>query len=72
MKARIDGVVRDAAIRSAIGIDEDGKRSVLGLSVALSEAEIHWRSFVDILVARGLLGVRFITSDDHAGLVAAR
>ena len=71
-KVRIDGVVRDAAILSAIGIDEDGKRSVLGISVALSEAEVHWRGFLDSLVARGLRGVRFITSDDHAGLVAAR
>jgi putative transposase len=71
-KVRIDGVVRDAAILSAIGIDEDGKRSVLGISVALSEAEVHWRSFLDSLVARSLRGVRFITSDDHAGLVAAR
>ena len=71
-KARIDGVVRDVAILSAIGIGEDGKRSVLGVSVALSEAEVHWRAFLDGLVARGLRGVRFITSDDHAGLSAAR
>lgn len=67
-KARIDGVVRDAAILSAVGIGEDGKRSVLGVSVALSEAEVHWRAFLDSLVARGLRGVHFITSDDHAGL----
>jgi transposase-like protein len=71
-KVRINGVVRDAAILSAVGIDEDGKRRVLGLSVALSAAAIHWRSFLDSLVARRLRGVRFITSDDHAGLVAAR
>jgi transposase-like protein len=43
-KVRIDGVVRDAAILSAVGIGEDGKRSVPSLSVALSEAEIHWRA----------------------------
>lgn len=71
-KVRIDGVVRDAAILSAIGVGEDGKRRVLGISVALSEAEVHWRAFLDSLVARGLRGVRFITSDDHAGLGAAR
>ncbi len=71
-KVRIDGVVRDAAILSAIGVDENGKRRVLGISVALSEAEVHWRAFLDSLVARGLRGVRFVTSDDHAGLVAAR
>ena len=45
---------------------------MLGISVALSEAEVHWRAFLDSLVARGLRGVRFVTSDDHAGLVAAR
>lgn len=71
-KARVGGVVRDVAILSAIGIGEDGRRSVLGLSVALSEAETHWRGFLDGLVARGLRGVTFITSDDHSGLAAAR
>jgi putative transposase len=71
-KMRVGGVVRDAAILSAIGIGEDGKRSVLGLSVALSEAEIHWREFIKSLTNRGLHGVRFITSDDHAGLGIAR
>ena len=45
---------------------------MLKISVALSEAEVHWRGFLDSLEARGLRGVRFITSDDHAGLVAAR
>lgn len=71
-KVRIDGVVRDAAVLPVIGIDEDGGRSVLGLSVALSEVEVHWRGFLDSLVARGLRGVHSITSDDQAGLVAAR
>jgi transposase-like protein len=65
-------VVRDAAILSAIGVDPEGRRRVLGVSAALSEAEVHWRSFLDDLVGRGLRGVRFITSDDHAGLRAAR
>ena len=71
-KVRDGGVVRDAAILSAIGIDPDGHRRVLGVSAALSEAEVHWRGFLDELVARGLRGVRFIVSDDHAGLRAAR
>jgi putative transposase len=71
-KVREGGVVRDAAILSAIGIDPDGHRRVLGISAALSEAEVHWRAFLDELVARGLRGVRFIVSDDHAGLRAAR
>jgi putative transposase len=69
-KVREGGVVRDAAILSAIGVDPEGRRRVLGVSAALSEAEVHWRSFLDDLVGRGLRGVRFITSDDHAGLRA--
>jgi transposase-like protein len=71
-KVRIDGIVRDATILSAIGIGPDSRRSLLGVSVALSEAEVHWRAFLDNMVRRGLRGVQFITSDDHAGLGAAR
>jgi len=56
----------------AIGINPDGKRSILGVSVSLSEAEVHWRQFLESLQNRGLHGVRLITSDDHAGLKAAR
>jgi transposase-like protein len=70
-KVREGGVVRDAAILSAIGVDPEGRRRVLGVSAALSEAEVHWRGFLDDLVGRGLRGLRFITSDDHAGLRAA-
>lgn len=71
-KARIDGVVRDVAVLIAIGVLADGHRSVLGLSVSLSEAEVHWRQFLTSLTKRGLHGVELITSDDHAGLKAAR
>ena len=71
-KMRHGGVVRDAAVLSAIGIGADERRRVLGVSVALSEAEVHWRGFLESLVARGLRGVEFIASDDHAGLRAAR
>lgn len=71
-KVRIDGQVRDAAVLIAAGVDLAGKRSILGVSVALSEQEVHWRTFLESLVARGLRGVRLIISDHHAGLKAAR
>src|SRR5512143_2181324 len=71
-KLREGGVVRDAALFSAIGIGPDGRRRLLGVSCDPSEAEIHWRTFLDSLIARGMRGVRFIVSDDHAGLKAAR
>ena len=71
-KVRQAGNVRDAAILMASGVKSDGKRSILGVSVSLSEAETHWRAFLEGLVKRGLHGVQLIISDDHAGMEAAR
>jgi putative transposase len=71
-KVRHGGQLLDCAVLIALGIDLKGKRSLLGVSVALSEAEVHWRQFLQSLQARGLHGVRFIVSDDHVGLGAAR
>ena len=71
-KLRDGGVVRDAALFSAIGVGADGRRRVLGVSCDPSEADIHWRAFLDNLIDRGMRGVRFVVSDDHAGLKAAR
>jgi len=71
-KVRHGGSVVDCAVLIAIGIGVDGKRTVLGVSVALSEAEVHWRSFLEGLSKRGLHGMRCITSDAHKGLGAAR
>jgi len=68
----IRGIVFPTNVLSAIGIGPDERRRVLGVSVALSEAEVHWRGFLESLVTRGLRGVEFIVSDDHAGLRAAR
>lgn len=68
---RQDGVVLSCAVLVATGVMENGKRTVLGTSVSLSEAEIHWREFLLGLKKRGLHGVKMITSDDHSGLKAA-
>jgi transposase-like protein len=71
-KVRVDGISRDVAILVAIGVRaDDGRRTLLGVSVSLSEAEVHWRSFLESLNQRGLHGIRMITSDDHSGLRAA-
>jgi transposase-like protein len=70
-KVRHGGRVVSCALLYAVGIDLAGKRSVLGVSAALSEAEVHWRALLKSLVERGLHGVRMITSDDHAGIKAA-
>jgi putative transposase len=69
---RQDGQVRDAAILIAVGINEAGNRQILGVSVSISEAEVHWRQFLQSLQQRGLQGVNLIISDAHTGLKAAR
>ena len=70
-KVRHGGTVVSCAVLMAIGVDLEGHRSVLGCSVSLSEAEVHWREFLSSLQARGLHGVGLIISDHHAGLRAA-
>jgi putative transposase len=69
---RQQGTVVGVALLIAIGITPDGQRTVLGVSVSDSEAEVHWREFFKGLFARGLHGCRYIVSDDHAGLEKAR
>jgi putative transposase len=71
-KVRVAGTVVSCALLLATGITAEGQRTVLGVSVSLSEAEVHWREFLAALQARGLHGVRLIVSDDHKGLEAAR
>ncbi len=71
-KIRHAGSVVPCAVLIAIGVNDLGKRSVLGVSVSLSEAEVHWREFLASLQDRGLHGVKYIVSDDHKGLKAAR
>ncbi len=68
---RYAGSVKKLAVIWAIGVTSDGKREVLGISVSLSEAEVHWRNFMKSLTARGLSGVKYIVSDDHNGLTSA-
>ncbi len=71
-KIRHGGSVVSCAVLLAVGISPDGHRTILGLSVSLSEAEVHWREFLASLQARGLHGVQLIVSDSHAGMKAAR
>jgi transposase-like protein len=71
-QVREDGQVRHLAVLVAVAINPAGKREILGVSVSLSEHEVHWRSFLESLKKRGLGGVQLITSDDHASLRAAR
>lgn len=71
-KIRHDGSVIEMATLVAIGVNEKGRREVLGVSSKLSEAEVHWRDFLLELQKRGLSGLQLIVSDAHEGLKAAR
>jgi transposase-like protein len=71
-QVREDGQVRHLAVLVAAGVNRAGKRDILGVSVSLSEHEVHWRAFLERLKTRGLGGIQLIISDDHAGLKAAR
>jgi transposase-like protein len=69
---REGGIVRSCAVLIAIGVSESGMREVLGVSVELSEQELHWRHFLSTLKDRGLYGIKLFISDAHEGLKAAR
>lgn len=71
MKVREGGRVINAVALIAVGVNGDGHREVLGLRVATSETGPAWNEFFADLTARGLTGVRLVTSDAHAGLVEA-
>ena len=70
-KVREAGIVMSQAVLIAIGISWDGRRQILGVEMANRESRTAWKDFLTGLRARGLKGVEFAVSDDHAGLVAA-
>ena len=71
MKVREGGRVVKVAVLLATGVNAEGYREILGLQVSSAEDGAGWLGFFRDLVARGLTGVKLITSDAHAGLVAA-
>ena len=71
VKAHDGPSVLGKAIVVATGVTEHGEREILGLSVGDSEDAAFWTSFLRSLRARGLSGVRLVTSDAHEGLRAA-
>lgn len=55
----------------ATGVNAHGYREILGLQVSSAEDGAGWLAFFRDLTARGLSGVRLVTSDAHRGLVEA-
>jgi putative transposase len=71
MKVREGGRVVNVHALLACGVNADGHREILGLQVTSGEDGAGWLGFFRDLTARGLTGVKLVTSDAHAGLVAA-
>jgi transposase-like protein len=71
LKVREGGRVVPVHVLVATGVNADGHREILGVQVTSSEDGAGWLAFFRDLTARGLSGVKLVTSDAHAGLVAA-
>ena len=67
-KVRHNGIVMSLPVLISYGVNKEGQREVLGVSMSFSEAETHWRTFMESLQSRGLSGVELVISDNHAGL----
>lgn len=70
-KVRENGVICSMAVQIAIGINWEGQRQVLAVETANRESQSSWKGFLLGLKERGLSGVEFVVSDDHAGLKKA-
>jgi len=71
VKVREGGRVVNIAVMVATGVNADGHREILGIDVSTAEDGAGWLTFFRDLTARGLTGVKLVTSDAHSGLVAA-
>jgi transposase-like protein len=71
LKVREGGRVVNVHALIAVGVNGDGHREILGLQITSAEDGAGWLGFFRDLTARGLSGVRLVTSDAHRGLVEA-
>ena len=71
LKVREQGRVVNVHALIAVGVNAEGYREILGIDVTTAEDGAGWLAFWRSLTARGLSGVKLVTSDAHAGLLAA-
>src|SRR6202142_418226 len=71
VKVRQNNRIVSVAVILAIGVNNDGRREVLGMDIGPSEAETFWTAFLRKLARRGLRGVKLVISDAHEGIKAA-
>src|ERR1700733_1896647 len=70
-RIREGGIITNQAVLVAVAVDWEGRRQILAVELANRESRSSWRDFLLGLRKRGLCGVEFVVSDDHAGLKAA-
>jgi len=70
-KVRESGVIRSQAVLKAVGVNWEGRRSILAVELANRETKTSWREFLVRLKDRGLRGVELVITDDHEGLKQA-
>jgi len=68
---RVNAFLVSVAVIVAVGVNNDGRREVLGMDIGASEAEPFWTAFLRKLARRGLRGVKLVISDAHEGIKAA-
>ena len=71
VKVRRDHHIVSVAVILAVGVNADGRREVLGMTIGHSEAETFWVEFLRSLARRGLRGAKLVISEAHEGLKAA-
>ena len=71
VKVRQNGRIVSVAVFVAVGVNNDGRREVLGMDIGASEAEPFWIAFLRKLTRRGLRNVKLVISDAHEGIKAA-
>src|SRR5678816_3576850 len=70
VKVRQNGRIVSVAAIIAVGVNNDGRREMLGMDIGPSEAETFWTAFLRKLARRGLRGVKLVISDAHEGIKA--
>ena len=70
-KVRENGLIVSRAVLVAVGVTTEGRRELLGFTIAAGEDTDTWDAFLRTLVARGLHGVQLAISDACAGAAKA-
>src|ERR1700682_2289518 len=72
LKVREQGRVVNVHALIAVGVNAEGYREILGIDVTTAEDGAGWLTFWRSLTARGLSGVKLVTSDAHGRPVGRR